>query len=283
MDKQYFSIGEMAAINHISIKTLRLYDEAGILKPAYTNPETGYRYYTLQQTARLDMIAYMRELGMKLSEIGKVLEKEDLALVESILAEKAGQLEADIALLKDRQDAVTRAIASIERYRKSPATGVTSLEYIEKRCIWHIPCKENFYEKDQDSYEGIVMSLRQALMKAGVPQIHTYNLGTSIRQADFEAGRLIADKVFIFSDSRLKRYPGTCSELDSGMHACIYLDSYDEEKEGAGKLLAFCREHGYNISGDYLCEELTEFNAFDASRRNMFLRLQVPVYFHKNL
>lgn len=61
------SIGRMAAINHITIPTLRLYDQMGLLSPRYTDPETGYRYYDIRQTSRLDMIAYMKELGMSLA------------------------------------------------------------------------------------------------------------------------------------------------------------------------------------------------------------------------
>ena len=77
-DKKLISIGEMARINRVTIPTLRLYDEKDLLKPRYTDEETGYRYYDLDQNARLDMIAYMKELGMSLSEIADVLKKEDI-------------------------------------------------------------------------------------------------------------------------------------------------------------------------------------------------------------
>jgi len=36
------------------------------------------------------------------------------------------------------------------------------------------------------------------------------------------------------------------------------------------------------LNGDYICEEMTELNLFDNKKRNMFLRLQVPVIFTKN-
>lgn len=42
-----------------------------------------------------------------------------------------------------------------------------------------------------------------------------------------------------------------------------------------------CRNNGYRIAGDYLCEVLTEFNVFDGDQRSMFVRLQVPVEFCK--
>ena len=279
MNEQLLSIGKMAEINGVSIPTLRLYDKKGLLKPAYTDYETGYRYYTLQQTARLDIIVYMKELGMSLAEIKDVLEKEDITLIESILAQKNEQLHEQMRKLQEQHDAVERTIAQIERYRKSPNTGTISLEYIDRRYIWSIPCDVNFYDYDRNCYEETVMRLRNSLLSAGITQVHSYNLGTSIKQVDFESGIFKADKAFIFSDKRLLQHPGDISIVDSGMFACIYLDDYDEEIRYGKQLLEFCKKMGYTISGDYICEELTEFNVFDDSKRNMFLRLQVPIKF----
>ena len=279
MKNELFQIGEIARLFHVSVSTLRHYDRIGLLRPEYTDPDSGYRYYTLQQTARLDIIAYMKELGMSLSEIRDVLRKEDIAVIEGILAQKNEQLHEQMRRLKERHDAVERAISQIERYRKSPATGTIALEYIDRRHIWSIPCPVNFYEKDRNSYEETVMALRRELLKAGIPQVHSYNLGTSILQKNFEEGRFIADKIFIFSDRRILEHPGNISTVESGMFACIYLDDYDDEIDFGKRLFDFCNENGYIICGDYICEELTEFNVFDGSRRNMFLRLQVPIKF----
>ncbi len=279
MDNSLLSIGKMSEINGISIPTLRLYDKKGLLKPAYTDSETGYRYYTLQQTARLDIIVYMKELGMSLVEIKDILEKEDVTLIESILAKKNEQLHEQMRKLKEQHDAVERTIAQIERYRKSPTTGTISLEYIDRRYIWYIPCDVNFYEYDRNCYEEIVMKLRRKLYSVGINQVHSYNLGTSILQQNFESREFIADKAFIFSDKRILEHEGDISIVDSGMYACIYLDDYDKEIEYGNQLLDFCNKMGYSLAGDYICEELTEFNVFDDSKRNMFLRLQVPIKF----
>jgi len=49
----------------------------------------------------------------------------------------------------------------------------------------------------------------------------------------------------------------------------------------ATRLLEFCQNQGYRISGNYICEILTGFNVFDTEERSMYLRLQVPVAFDK--
>ena len=203
MKEGLISIGKMSKINRVSVPTLRLYDEKGLLKPRYIDPKTGYRYYDIDQNARLDVIVYMKELGMSLAEIEEALQKEDITIIEELLARKNEQIHEQMRQLKARHDAVERAIESIERYRKSPTTGTLSLEYIDRRYIWGIFCSNNFYKSDVHSYEEVLMELRNKLEEEGIPQIHSYNIGTSILRKDFEENRLIANQIFIFTGRNL--------------------------------------------------------------------------------
>ena len=280
MQNELLSIGKMAEINNLTVATLRLYDELGLLHPRRKDPQSGYRYYDMAQNARLDMIAYMKELGMSLAEIADILKKEDITLIETILIRKNEQLHSQMRELKARHNAVERAIASVERYRKSPVKGTIALEYIDRRYLWGLPCRDNFYETDIYAYERELMFLRQALMNRGFSHIHSYATGTSITRENFLAGRFEAKDVFVFLDYRDVENFRDATVLDSGMYACIYLDSYDDEVlRYADRLLEACHACGWHVSGDYICEVLTEFNVFDSNRRNMFLRLQVPVTF----
>lgn len=268
-------------MNRLSVATLRLYDDINLLKPKYKDPETGYRYYDIAQNARLDMIAYMKELGMSLTEIGEVLKKEDIVLIETILTQKNEQLHRQLRELRARHDAVERAIASIERYRKSPTTGTTVLEYIDRRYLWGKKCNGNFYNEGINAFEHELVGLRQALMERGFQQIHSYNIGTSIDAEDFANGLFIPKETFVFVGYRDLRVLPETAIADSGMYACMYIDSFDAEQEYAKQLLQCCKERNWSICGDYFCEILTEFNVFDDSKRNMFLRLQVPVKFDR--
>lgn len=277
------SIGEMAEANHISIPTLRLYDRMGLLKPSYRDAESNYRYYDIRQTSRLDIIRYLQNLGMSLAGIQALLEKEDIILIEQKLIERNNQIHQQMRDLKAMHEAVERTIQSIERYRKSPVSGTISLEFIDQRYILYIPCQENFYDGGVVAYEKAVLELRRELMRRNVPQLLSYSLGTSVKREDFAQQTLAADKIFIFGDKNLRDYGENFQVIESGMFACIYLDDFDQEAEGARKLLEYCQANRYTPSGDYLCEEMTELNLFDNRKRNMFMRLQVPVTFSKNL
>lgn len=198
MENGLISIGKMAEMSQLSVAALRLYDELGLLKPKYKDPQTGYRYYDIEQNARLDMITYMKELGMSLSEIGDVLRKEDIVRIETILAQKNEQLHHQMRALRAQHDAVERTIASIERYRKAPVQGTIVLEYIDCRYLWGIPCTKNFYEDGIRAFEQELVTLRKALMARGISQVFSYSVGTSIQKEDFVAGCFIPKDTFVF-------------------------------------------------------------------------------------
>ena len=133
MHEGLISIGKMAKINHVSINTLRLYDKWGLLTPIYIDEDTGYRYYDMKQNERLDLIGYMKELGMNLKEIKELLDKEDPTLIEAILIKKQRSIEKEMDDIIRKRNAINRTIYSLERYRKSPTPGTLTTEYILKR------------------------------------------------------------------------------------------------------------------------------------------------------
>ena len=69
MSTEYFSIGKIAKLKNISIKALRYYDEIGIFTPAYINPLTNYRYYTMEQLPMLDAVNLCLQLGIPLKTL----------------------------------------------------------------------------------------------------------------------------------------------------------------------------------------------------------------------
>lgn len=71
-----FLIGDFSKINRITTKTLRYYDEIGLLKPKYIDDFTGYRYYTSAQLPRLHTIINLKQMGLSLKEIKSILDKD---------------------------------------------------------------------------------------------------------------------------------------------------------------------------------------------------------------
>lgn len=77
---QYMSIGKVSKLKNVSIKSLRYYDQIGILKPAFVNTETNYRYYTENQLYLLDAITVCIKLGIPLKDLNNYVEKDSINL-----------------------------------------------------------------------------------------------------------------------------------------------------------------------------------------------------------
>ena len=71
-----YLIGEFSKIAQVSGRQLRHYDQLGLLIPEHTDPQTGYRYYSAKQLPRLNRILALKELGLSLDQIGRMLEDE---------------------------------------------------------------------------------------------------------------------------------------------------------------------------------------------------------------
>ena len=56
-----FRVGEVARLFKLPASTLRYYDEIGLFRPKYTDPETSYRYYGVEQFQILDTIIFLRK------------------------------------------------------------------------------------------------------------------------------------------------------------------------------------------------------------------------------
>ena len=67
LQKHRLTVGQMARLHDINKRTLHYYDEIGLFSPKLKG-ENGYRYYTMDQMADLELILAFRELGMSIEE-----------------------------------------------------------------------------------------------------------------------------------------------------------------------------------------------------------------------
>jgi DNA-binding transcriptional MerR regulator len=66
-------IGDFSKLSRVTVKTLRYYDEVGLLRPVEVDPFTGYRYYALDQLPRLHRILALKDLGFALEQISQII------------------------------------------------------------------------------------------------------------------------------------------------------------------------------------------------------------------
>ena len=72
------SIGEFSRICKVSTKTLRYYDEIGLIKPSKINPENNYRYYSIEQLETMLFINRLKQYNFSLEEIRTIITSEEI-------------------------------------------------------------------------------------------------------------------------------------------------------------------------------------------------------------
>ena len=76
----HYQIGEFAELGGVSPKTLRFYDEIGVLRPASVDSRTGYRLYLPQQLEDLASILALRNLGVSLAQVRELIARKGTAV-----------------------------------------------------------------------------------------------------------------------------------------------------------------------------------------------------------
>jgi DNA-binding transcriptional MerR regulator len=91
-----YLIGEFAELGGVSAKTLRFYDEIGVLRPASVDPRTGYRHYLAQQLEELAYILALKNLGVSLAQLRDLTSKRGSAHARKALHELKQAIEQSI-------------------------------------------------------------------------------------------------------------------------------------------------------------------------------------------
>ncbi|MEV6602385.1 MerR family transcriptional regulator [Actinoplanes sp. NPDC051346] len=101
-----FSIGDLARRTGLTVKAVRFYSDVGIVPPTDRSP-AGYRRYGADAVARLDLVRTLRELGIDLATIRKVVDRR--ASLPEVAAAHAEALEVQIRVLRLRRAVLTVA------------------------------------------------------------------------------------------------------------------------------------------------------------------------------
>ena len=127
-----YTVGKLAKISSISVRTLHWYDEIGLLKPVHCR-ENGYRYYEAEQLLQLQQILFFRQLGFKLSDIQKMLTDKDFDRIRALCAHK-----------KILEESITCKIKLIDTIDKT---------------LLHLTGEQNM--QDEDFYAGLSLEKKK--------------------------------------------------------------------------------------------------------------------------
>lgn len=125
----WLTIGEFAALTHLSVRTLRHYHETGVLEPASVDAFTGYRYYASEQIPPAQVIHRLRQLDLPLPEIKAILATDDPHRRAELVTAHLGRLE-------DELDRTRSAVVALQQLLRPGSPGLaTELRSVPERTV----------------------------------------------------------------------------------------------------------------------------------------------------
>lgn len=94
-----YRIGEFSILSKTTIKTLRYYEKEKLLIPSYIDAITGYRFYETKQLMDLARIVSLRQVGLSIRDIQKILKGQNM---QEILKQHKEELEIELSLTKNQ-------------------------------------------------------------------------------------------------------------------------------------------------------------------------------------
>ena len=241
-DKKLFLIGEVAKMFHISMGTLRHYEQAGLLTPEYTDPDTGYRYYGTRQFELLNTIRYLRVLDFPLAQIKTFLDNRDTDVIEEKLV-----------------------------HQKEVIARKQTVEIPESRVVW---LRDSLHPKTyldlENSIRKLVENQKESLVFMG-----KIGIGISKEQLSQKSFQDY-DRIFLLLDQE-DRYDGETETFPRQTCVTIrFCGSHREAPAYYQKLLAYIEEKKLCITG--FSRETTLIDYGITNNTDKFVtEIQIPV------
>lgn len=117
-----YTIGKLSKICDLPIKTLRYYDDIGLLKPSYIDSETNYRYYDYDKIEAIKIILLLKSLHIPLADIKQIIESADHVQWNSIIEQKK------FLNLQSKNNKSLKKIEEMEQLKIKIAAGVPMIQ-----------------------------------------------------------------------------------------------------------------------------------------------------------
>lgn len=273
-----FSIGQMAKLHNTSVKTLRYYDEIDLFKPIEVNLENGYRYYSVEQFKVLDIINYLKALGVPLKEIKEQLSNRNINDFVQTLQVHKKITEDKIKELEMAKRKLEARIMEIEQVQKMSTLGLPFIKDINERTIIQLQEKiRSFYDLE--------LSLRELNRQfQGAASIFIGKVGLTLSQQRIQRKNFFEySSIFLLLEEvetwEMIEELDLVTTLPKGTYASVFFRGGHESTPKYVRVLhRYIEEQGYQIAGDFLIR--TIIDQFISNDKEEFL-MEIQVLINK--
>lgn len=274
---ELFKIGEIAKMFHLSVGTLRHYEKNGLIKPAYTDEMSGYRYYSTQQFECLNTIRYLRTLDMPLEEIKEFLENRNITNIQLMLKNQRERVIEKQRELERIEKKINNRLRYLDDALNSEFNKIVMKEISEKRIVW---LKNNLEIKTyiDNNFETSIRKLEQNQQETAV-FLGKIGLGIS-KEKLLQKSYKSYDRIFLILDDE-DNYNGNVEVLPKEMNVIIrFCGIHKDAQKYYQKMSKYIEENNLEITG--FSKEISMIDYGITNDTNKFVtEIQIPIKLKK--
>jgi len=271
-----FTVGEFSKLAQVSKRLLRYYDEIGLFKPIHTDTTSGYRFYSAEQMPELNRILALKELGLSLDQIRRMMADEiSTDEMQGMLLLKKSEIEQQLRAEMER----IRKIESRLQFIRDDEEGKPLNVILKSSPAQPVLSTRRIIADFADAVEAFEQ-IRAALPLGST----TYGMNFCIchsehgadENLDMEMGCLVDAKshesITLRDDSQLEYRVLPAAEM---MATTIVTGALETIYRGYADIALWVERNGYRING--IAREITLQPAMSIDGSGLITEIQVPV------
>lgn len=268
-----FKIGDFSRLSRVTIKTLRYYDRVGLLKPAYVDPSSDYRYYTADQLATLNLILALKDFGLSLDQISQLLaESVPPEQLYGMLRLKRAELTAQISDEQQRLARIEARLRQIEQNKMRETAGIV-LKSISDQPAATLRTTIDAYPEVSGLFEQLFAGLTERRITPNGPPLTIYHQ-SEYRDHDIDVEVAVPLSEPLPSAARPDQGAQFGTIPGAAAMAClVHQGSYDSVNSAYAALMHWLEVNDYAIDGHFREVYLHDFNRGEPP----IIEIQLPV------
>ena len=234
--KNFFKIGEISKLYGIGVDSIRYYEEIGIIKPQRS--ESGYRYYSIHDIWRLNVIRDLRSIGFTMEQIREYLDHHTVL--------------SSISMLEDEKDAIAKQIQYLQKLQKNVEHRLHNIHSalslpLGEICLMNIPPRRcHLLPEGYKNEEEMDVLIKQLI---NLNQNRLYIIGSNQIGTMISLPSLVNKKVLSYQSVFLIDEEGE-DILAGGHYLCVtYRGDYRQSSYWGQELIQYAHTHNFKVLG----------------------------------
>lgn len=239
-------IGDFSKITRVPVKTLRYYDEMDLLKPVQVDQFTNYRSYSADQIPRLHRILALKELGLSLEQISRLLDGGLPAdQMVGILRQKEAELSQELNDQQERLERVRERLKQFEKEKDMSSNLEVVIKSIPEFRVASVRGVVPTYPAQGILWQQLDTAIQKANLKITGP-CFTIDHDPEYKETDhdLEVCEPVAVDAKLDAPAQVRMLPAVES-----MACAIHNGSLKDLPAAYDEFLAWLDQHGYQICG----------------------------------